>query len=43
LGSHFAFWAGVPNFSIASASMRCELKIPVMAIHTLEICITSLA
>ena len=34
------FCAGVPNFSIASASIRCELKMPVIAIHTAEIRIT---
>ena len=35
--------AAVPNFSIASASIRCELKMPVIAIHTAEIRITILA
>ena len=40
LGSHVAFCGWVPNFSMASASIRCELKMPVIAIHTAEIRIT---
>jgi hypothetical protein len=42
-GSHSAFCSGVPNFSTASASIRCELKMPVIDIHTDEIRITSRA
>ena len=33
----------VPNFSIASASIRCELKMPVIAIQTDEMRMTILA
>ncbi len=40
LGSQRSFWRGVPNFSTASASIRWELKMPVMAIHTDETRIT---
>ena len=34
------FCGSVPNFSMASASIRCELKMPVIAIHTAEMRMT---
>ena len=34
LGSQWRFCGSVPNFSMASASIRWELKMPVIAIHT---------
>ena len=34
MGSQWRFCGSVPNFSTASASIRCELKMPVIAIHT---------
>ena len=37
------FCAAVPNFSIASASIRCELKMPVIDIQTDEMRMTILA
>ena len=39
-GSQRCFCASVPNFSIASASIRCELKMPVIAIQTAEMRMT---
>ena len=42
-GSHCVFCAGVPNFSTASASIKCELKMPVTDIQTAEIRMTSFA
>ena len=42
-GSQVSFCASVPNFSIASASIRCELKMPVMAIQSRAMRITILA
>ena len=42
-GSHRVFCCGVPNFSIASASIRCELMMPVIDIQTDEMLITILA
>ena len=43
LGQPRLFLRLVPNFSIASASIRCELKMPVTAIQSREIRITILA
>ena len=40
LGSQWRRCGSVPNFSTASASIRCELKMPVIAIHTAEIFMT---
>jgi len=39
-GSQCRFCGSLPNFSTASASIRCELKMPVIAIQTAEIFIT---
>ena len=42
-GRKRAFCSSLPNFSTSIAIIRCELKIPVSDIHTVEIFITILA